>query len=123
MAFQNQFQFVLPRGYVDKDGKVHRDGTMRMATAMDEIAPLQDPRVEQNRAYLVILLLSRVIVKLGDLEKITTDVVENLFSVDLAFLQDFYRRVNEDMSTSIPMKCPSCSHDFKYDMSQALGES
>ena len=92
--FQTEFQFTLPKGYVDKEGKVHREGIMRLATAMDEIAPLQDYRVQANRAYLVIILLSRVIEKLGDLRTVGPNIVESLFSSDLAYLQDFYRRVN-----------------------------
>src|SRR3954468_20414829 len=87
MAFKTQFSFRLPRGYVDEEGTVHRDGVMRLATARDEILPLQDYRVQSNRAYLVIVLLSRVVVKLGEIERINVDMVENLFSTDLAYLQ------------------------------------
>lgn len=94
-ALQTEFDFVLPRGYVDDSGTVHKNGRMRLATAMDEIAPLRDPRVRANQAYLVIILLARVITKLGSVEVIETGVVENLFSADLAYLQDFYRKINE----------------------------
>lgn len=94
-GLQTEFDFVLPRGYVSSDGTLHRRGRMRLATAMDEIAPLRDPRVKANQAYLVIILLARVITKLGELEVIDTAVIENLFSADLAFLQDFYRKINE----------------------------
>ncbi len=94
-GLQTEFDFVLPRGYVSSDGSLHRKGRMRLATAMDEIAPLRDPRVKANQAYLVIILLARVITKLGEVEVIDTGVVENLFSADLAFLQDFYRQINE----------------------------
>jgi|SRR4051794_25510598 hypothetical protein len=94
-GLQTEFDFVLPRGYVSSDGSLHRKGRMRLATAMDEIAPLRDPRVRANQAYLVIILLARVITKLGEVEVIDTGVVENLFSADLAFLQDFYRTINE----------------------------
>ena len=89
MAFKTQYSFKLPRGYVDEEGKVHRDGVMRLATARDEILPLQDYRVQTNRAYLVIVLLSRVITKLGENTHITPDMIENLFSTDLAYLQEF----------------------------------
>ena len=92
---QTEFEFTLPRGYVDGEGTLHKKGKMRLATAIDEIAPLRDPRVRSNQAYLVIILLARVITQLGTVENIDTGVIENMFSADLAFLQDFYRRINE----------------------------
>src|SRR5881275_466630 len=95
VGLQTEFDFTLPRGYVDSNGTMHRKGRMRLATALDEIAPLRDPRVRSNQAYLVIILLARVITKLGTVEIIDTGVVENMFSADLAFLQDFYRKINE----------------------------
>lgn len=94
-GLQTEFEFTLPRGYVDPEGTLHKRGTMRLATAMDEIAPMRDPRVRANQAYLVIILLARVITKLGNIEVIDTGIIENLFSADLAYLQDFYRRINE----------------------------
>lgn len=94
-GLQTEFDFLLPRGYVSSDGTLHRKGRMRLATAMDEIAPLRDPRVKANQAYLVIILLARVITQLGDVEVIDTGVVENMFSADLAYLQDLYRKINE----------------------------
>src|ERR1044071_330306 len=98
MTLQTEFEFTLPRGYVDREGNIHRQGVMRLATAMDEIAPMRDPRVRGNQAYLVVILLSRVIKKLGDLRDLNTGVIESLFSADLAYLQDFYRRINESGS-------------------------
>ena len=121
MAFQTEFQFTLPKGYVDKDGNLHREGVMRLATAKDEIAPLQDYRVQANRAYLVIILLSRVIVKLGTLRMITPNIIEELFSSDLAYLQEFYRKINEEGSASIKVTCPACKHAFEVDMGTGLG--
>lgn len=94
-GLQTEFDFTLPRGYVDKDGTVHKTGRMRLATAIDEIAPLRDPRVRANQAYLVIILLARVVTRLGSVDVIDTNVIENLFSADLAFLQDLYRRIND----------------------------
>ncbi len=94
-AFQTEFEFTLPRGYVDRDGKLHRKGKMRLATALDEIMPLVDPRVRENQAYLVIILLGRVITKLGTIEKVDYAIIERLFTTDLAYLQDFYRQINE----------------------------
>src|SRR5258708_20347192 len=112
MAFQSEFPFTLPKGFVDSEGRVHRQGVMRLATAKDEIIPLQDYRVQGNRAYLVIILLSRVITKLGDVKYIDTDVIENLFSTDLAYLQEFYRRINEEGSPKVHTKCPPCHTAF-----------
>ena len=95
LALQTEFEFTLPFGYKDRNGTVHKTGTMRLATAADEIRPLGDPRVRTNQAFLVIILLARVVTKLGSVDPITTDTIEGMFSVDLAFLQDFYRRINE----------------------------
>lgn len=122
MAFQTEFEFTLPKGYVDKDGNLHRKGTMRLATAKDEILPLQDYRVQNNRAYLVIILLSRVIAKLGTLSSVTPNVIEELFSSDLAYLQDFYRRINEEGTTKIPTVCPVCGHQYEVDIGGSMGE-
>ena len=117
MSMKTEFRFRLPRGYVDGDGNVHRDGVMRLATARDEIVPLQDYRVQSNRAYLVILLLSRVVTKLGEVERVTVDVIENLFSTDLAYLQEFYRKINEEQGTpKHHVACPKCAHEFDIDM-------
>ncbi len=93
-GLQTEFDFLLPRGYVDRDGNLHKKGRMRLATAIDEIAPMRDPRVRSNEAYLVIILLARVITQLGTLTSVDTDSVENLFSSDLAYLQDFYQQIN-----------------------------
>jgi hypothetical protein len=110
------FDFELPRGYVDDDGEVHRFGTMRLATARDELFPLSDMRVKANPAYLSVVLLSRVITKLGTLNSIYGEIVENLFASDLAFLQDLYRRINTEGHTRASVKCPSCNHDFAVDV-------
>ena len=125
MGFQTEFKFTLPKGYVDKSGTLHREGIMRLATAMDEIAPLQDYRVQANRAYLVIILLSRVVSKLGTIEMVTPNIIEKMFSSDLAYLQDFYRRINEEGTAMMDVKCPSCSHGFKVDIGAGsqVGES
>jgi hypothetical protein len=94
-GLQTEFEFTLPLGYVDREGTLHKRGVMRRATAIDEIAPLRDPRVRANQAYLVIILLARVITKLGSLEHVDTNAIENLFAADLAFLQDLYQKINE----------------------------
>ncbi|OQY24149.1 MAG: hypothetical protein B6I34_03845 [Anaerolineaceae bacterium 4572_32.1] len=117
MTLQTEFEFTLPRGYVDKEGNLHKKGVMRLATAMDEIAPLRDLRVRANDAYLVIILLSRVIVQLGALDRVTPRVVENLFAADLAYLQTFYRRINEEGITTVTVTCPECQTEFEVDFS------
>ncbi len=94
MIFRTDFDFKLPQGYVDKDGKIHQNGVMRLATAADEILPLRDIRVQQNPDYLTVIILSRVILKLGDLKTIDTDVIENLSATDLVYLQEFYGKLN-----------------------------
>jgi hypothetical protein len=112
---QTEFEFTLPKGYIDKDGNLHKQGVMRLANAKDEIAPLPDPRVQHNSAYLVVILLSRVITKLGDLKDINPLVVENFFSADLAYLQDFYRRINTNGHSHTKVMCPSCENLFEVD--------
>ena len=119
-----EFPFTLPRGYVDDNGVVHRDGVMRLATARDEIAPLRDPRVRDNEAYLTVLLLSRVLTKLGDLDQVTPGVVEGMFATDLSFLQDHYRRINTEGSPRAAVRCPSCEHGFEVELAGSRpGES
>ena len=118
------YPFVLPRGYVDEQGRVHRDGVMRLATARDEITTQADPRVQQNAAYLTVLLLARTVTKLGTQQNIDTLVIENLFASDLAFLQDLYRRINQEGHTEADVTCPSCGHQFVVDIAgDAQGES
>lgn len=112
---QTEFEFTLPKGYIDSEGNLHRQGVMRLANAKDEIAPLQDPRVQRNQAYLVVILLARVIAKLGDLKDIHTSLIENLFSADLAYLQDFYRRINSNGHSHLQIMCPECEHEFEVD--------
>jgi len=122
MSLQTEFEFTLPRGYVDQAGNLHRTGVMRLATAMDEIAPLRDLRVRSNQAYLVIILLSRVIVKLGNVPQVTTGVIESLFAADMAYLQAFYRQINEQGTSLMELTCPECNAKFEVDLAE-LGES
>jgi hypothetical protein len=119
---KTEHEFTLPDGYTDSNGVVHRVGTMRRATALDEIAPLRDPRVKNNQAYLTIVLLSRVITKLGDLVEVNTNVVENMFTSDVAYLQDFYRRINSNESAKQTVTCPECNHTFQIE-GDNLGET
>jgi hypothetical protein len=121
---RTEFSFDLPRGYVDQDGTVHRSGVMRLATARDELLPLFDARVQENAAYTTVVLLGRVITSLGTLGAVTSAVVENMFASDVAFLQDFYRRINAEGHTRIAVTCPECSHRFTADLAGGrLGES
>ncbi|MEW5861536.1 MAG: hypothetical protein AB1861_29835 [Cyanobacteriota bacterium] len=92
---QTEFEFTLPKGYLDADGNLHRKGVMRLSRAMDEIVPLRDPRVKSNPAYATVIILSRVIVRLGALEEVTPSVVEGFFACDLNYLQKFYRQIND----------------------------
>ncbi|MDG3548130.1 hypothetical protein [Methanobacterium formicicum] len=120
--FQTEYQFKLPKGYVDDDGNLHKEGVMRLATAADEILPLKDPRVQQNPAYLSLILLSRVITKLGDMNggSVTPATIEGLFASDLAYLQEFYQRINGDGIVMVETKCPKCKNKFEVDI--GLGE-
>jgi hypothetical protein len=113
---RTEFDFVLPRGYVDQDGNVHRHGTMRLATARDELLPLYDGRVKERPEYLSVVLLARVVTKLGDVD-VNDWVIEHLFASDLAFLQDLYRRINQEGHTRAELTCPACQHDFTVDVS------
>ena len=115
-GLQTEFAFVLPRGYVDASGTVHREGTMRIATARDEIYPQSDHRVRENPSYLTVLLLTRTVTKLGTLPEVDTYVVESLFASDLAFLQDLYRRINQDGHSQAAVTCPACAQEFTVDI-------
>ena len=114
-VFQTEYEFTLPKGYVDEEGNLHKKGIMRLATAADEILPLKDPRVQQNPAYLNIILFSRVITKLGDIQIIDTKVMENIFASDLAYLQDLYRQINGEGTSVIRATCPKCEHEFEVE--------
>jgi len=123
-GLRTEYPFVLPRGFVDERGTVHRDGVMRLATARDEISTQTDPRVRQNPGYLTVLLLERTLTRIGTLATVDTMVVESLFASDLAFLQDLYRRINQVGHTEADVSCPSCGHGFAVDIAgDATGES
>jgi phage FluMu protein gp41 len=108
--FQTEMEFTLPRGYLDADGTLHRNGVMRLATAADEILPLRDPRVQQNPAYLIVILLSRVVTQLGAVGQVTPKVIENLYSIDLTHLQSLYNELNRLEQQQPPVICPKCDH-------------
>src|SRR5919197_6107533 len=102
---RSEVEFTLPRGYVDEAGRIHRSGVMRLATALDEVQPLQDPRVQSNEAYVSILLLSRVLTRLGSIEAVTPAVVERLYSADFAYLQDLYVRIYKVSESMAETRC------------------
>ncbi|MFB7674695.1 hypothetical protein ACFC26_25090 [Kitasatospora purpeofusca] len=123
-ALRTEFEFELPRGYVDEAGTLHRHGSMRLATARDELRPQIDLRVKENPAYLSVVLLSQVITRLGTVTDVHAGVVERMYATDVAFLQDFYRRVNSEGHTRAAVTCPHCEGAFEVDLSGGrLGES
>ncbi|MCL1978720.1 MAG: hypothetical protein FWG60_00980 [Methanomassiliicoccaceae archaeon] len=116
-TLKTEFEFTLPVGYADENGALHKTGMMRLATAADEILPMRDPRVQQNPSYMIVILLSRVIIKLGDVPQIDTGVIERLFASDLSFLQSFYALINGDGTNKKNVVCPQCRHAFQVDFS------
>lgn len=121
MAFATEVDFTLPRGLLETDGTLHKRGRMRLATAADEILPLKDPRVKQNPAYLTIIVLSRVVTGLGELEHVDTKTIEGLYASDVSYLQELYEGLNENGESSMTAVCPSCEHSFNVEMN-GLGE-
>jgi hypothetical protein len=116
-GLRTEYPFVLPRGYVDEDGRVHREGALRLATAKDELNAQAEPLVRQQPTYLSIYLIMRTVTQLGSLPVIDRFVIEHLFASDLAFLQDLYRRVNQLGHTEAEVACPECAHRFVVDIS------
>jgi len=115
---QTEIEFTLPRGYVDPSGTVHRVGTMRLATARDEIEPLREIEVRQNQAYITVLLLARTITRLGAVSEVTPELVEGLYAADFDHLQRLYERVNTDGESVGVVSCPQCSHRFEVDLTE-----
>jgi hypothetical protein len=113
---KTEFEFALPKGYVDRDGTVHREGVMRLATARDEIEPLRESGVRQNEAYLAVLLLSRVVTRLGAITAVTPDLIEGLYAADFDHLQRLYERINADGEAVGSVACPACAHSFEVDL-------
>ncbi len=115
-VLQTEYDFILPRGYVDEEGNLHKNGKMRLSTAGDEILPMKDPRVQGNPAYLAVILLSRVVTSLGNLKMVTPKVIENLFSGDFTYLQEMYTRINQNGSNTLKAVCPKCEHKFDIEV-------
>ena len=118
---QTEYEFTLPMGYADAEGALHREGVMRLATAADEILPLKDPRVQSNEAYLIVILLSRVVTKLGSVSMVTPKVIEGLYAADLAYLQEFYNRINHNGKAQVDAACPKCAHAFAVELNGVGG--
>ena len=116
--FRTEVDFTLPLGFLDEDGMLHREGVMRRATAADEILPMKDPRVQQNPAYLIVILLARVVARLGSVGQVTPKIIEGLFSTDLAHLQALYNELNRLEPPAVA--CPKCTHAFTIE-DAALG--
>ncbi len=117
MSIKTEYEFILPKGYVDNEGTLHKKGVMRLATAKDRVLPREDPRVAKNPNYLLIIVLSRVVVKLGTLRLVNTAVIEKLFAADWKFLVDLYREINEDSTNNFELECTKCGHKFKAEVS------
>lgn len=111
LGFATEIDFTLPKGYVDAEGTLHRHGVMRLATAADEILPLRDPRVQQNAGYLTVIVLARVITRLGALSDIDTRTIEGLFVSDLDYLQQMYETLNGGGEGDSPPKWPPADAD------------
>jgi hypothetical protein len=122
MGLQTEYEFTLPKGYVDREGNLHRQGVMRLATAADEILPLKDPRVQSNPAYLIAILLSRVIIRLGTIDSLNPSIIEGLFVADLTYLQDFYNDINLNGNRIVQVNCPHCQQGFEVELDRS-GES
>lgn len=114
--FTTEYPFTLPKGYVDQDGTLHREGIMRLATAADEIYPMRDPRVQSWPAYLIIILLARVVTRLGTRADINPGIIEGLFSEDLAYLQDLYNRINGLTPNVLTVSCPHCGQPHEIEV-------
>jgi hypothetical protein len=115
---QTEIEFTLPRGYADASGTVHRVGTMRLATARDEIEPLREVEVRQNQAYVTVLLLARTVTRIGPITEVTPELVESLYAADFDHLQRLYERINTDGESVGVVSCPQCSHRFEVDLTE-----
>jgi len=115
-VLHTEYRFTLPFGYADELGNLHREGVMRMAVALDEVQPLRDSRVHANQSYIAILLLSRVVTRLGSISPVPPTVIERLFAADFAFLQDLYIRLNQPGADLAETECPDCGLRFTVDL-------
>ena len=107
------YDFTLPKGFIDNAGEIHRNGKMRLATAGDEISATRDPRVLSNPSYLTIVILGKVVTELEGVPMVSANVIERLFTADLAFLQDMYQRINDIEPPTMEAVCPDCGKIFQ----------
>lgn len=121
-SLRTEFNFILPQGLLDHQGNCHRQGVMRLSTAKDELFVQKDPRVREEAGYAPLVMLSRAIVRLGSLSSVTPELLENLFVRDLAYLREFYNRINQQGNEYIPVECPQCSSQFSVELALS-GES
>jgi hypothetical protein len=119
MSAMTQFEFQLPKGLVDERGDRYQTGVMRLATARDEILLQKNRQAQDNAAYGALVMLAQVIVKLGDRTEITPEFLENLFTLDLAYLREFYNRINQEGDATIPVSCPACRQQFRTELALA----
>jgi hypothetical protein len=122
MPIQTEIEFTLPKGFLDDQGTLHRSGVMRLATAADEILPLKEASIQKNPAYLTVILLARVIVRLGEVSLITPATIERMFAADVSYLQDLYNDLNDPSPDARRVTCPNCETDFDVER-QNSGES
>jgi hypothetical protein len=118
-VLQTEFEFTLPRGLRDAQGQVRQRGTMRLATARDELGVERHPRVRQEPGYEVLVRLAQVITAIDDLNSITPAMLEDLYTADLAYLREFYNRVNHQGDPYIPVECPQCQLQFQVELELA----
>ena len=110
---ETEFEFTLPKGYIDGNGEIHKNGKMRLATAGDEMRAQRDPRVLSNPSYLTIVLLAEVITEIEGVATIAPSIIEKLFTADLAFLQDMYQRINDIEPPTMHFVCPDCGKEHE----------
>jgi hypothetical protein len=114
-----EFDFTLPRGLIDSQNRVHRHGKMRLATAKDEILVQKERKVQETPAYGALVMLSLVITRLGSFNTVSPDVLEGLLLHDIAYLREFYNRINQQGNTHIPAQCPHCNTQFSVELELA----
>lgn len=120
--FQTEYEFDLPKGFYDQEGKLHKHGIMRLSTAKDEVTAARDPRCRQNQDYIMIVLLSKVVTQLGSLKAVTPETIEELFSCDFSFLQNMYTTINDAEEPVIRVQCPHCGQYFNETLNFIRGE-
>ena len=122
MFLQREYEFTLPKGYMDEEGGVHRRGVMRLATALDEIEAAKAPGTKENGDYMSVVLLSRVVSRLEGVDNVTPEIIGGMFTADFAFLQNMYETINSAEDPVIHVQCPFCNKSFTDTLNFASGE-